>query len=155
MEDYDGRFAGLEKSLKDATETLRGEMSREVAGLQKEMAGRNTDLNGQLAETRRALQEESDKLASHHEQDTRKLADQISQLHATLDHKIQDLSAKFDEATMALHKQMQAQHVDLLKTLDARIRELSSVKADRATLATLLTDLAGNLTAESGSREVK
>jgi DNA repair exonuclease SbcCD ATPase subunit len=155
MEGYAGRFAGLEKSLQVATETLSAEISSEVARLEKEMVGKNSDLNGQLAESRRALQEESARLASQHEQDTRKLADQISQLQATLDHKIEDLAAKFDKATTAFHKQMQAQHVDLLNTLDARIRELSSVKADRATLATLLTDLAGNLTAESGSREVK
>jgi len=151
MEDYESRFVGLENSLKDAAATLRGEISEGLSAVQQDLSGKSSNLNSQLAETERALREDGIKLSEQQQQDSARLAESLEQVRTTLDTKIEAVATRFEEAIAALSSQMQSQNSELLKTLDTRLGELSSVKADRATLATLLTDLAGNLTSDAAS----
>ena len=136
MEDYETRFGVLERRLQEAVEMLRAEMSQGLSDLQQEVAGKSSDLGNRLA-------------------DSTELVNRIGRLQSTLEERIEAVVAKFEEASAALASDLQSQHAELLKTLDARVKELRAVKADRATLATLLTDLAGNLTADSEPRVVK
>lgn len=148
MRDVERRFARLEERLiKDTSDlkedvrrrldTLESYMRRETESLEAQIKSErgdrvdaHTGLSNELKEATRSLDKRATSIDEQHSKSQRELRQQMLEQHQQLS---EDLRAKVEE---------------ILGTLARTAQELRTDKADRATLASLLTEVAMRLTDE-------
>lgn len=153
MRDYDARFAQLEARLLKESSALRDDANRRFDALEalltQQMAALGDRLSGESGSRGHAVQELSQRitdLVQHVEQRTRQIDDQAGQ-------NLRDLQQQLQDQTRALTTEMGSGFDGLSATLDRQTSALRDEKADRASIAALLTDVARRLHPESGSNE--
>jgi hypothetical protein len=122
--DVKSRLDALERYVRDETESLVGQIKAE----HEDRVGANASLSRELKDTGAALERRLSSLDDQSSKRQRELRQQMLEQHQRLS---DDLRQKVDEVLAALARET---------------GELRSDKADRATLAALLTEMAMRLT---------
>ncbi len=148
MRDVERRFARLEERLLKETTSLKDDMRKRLDALEAYIRSEAESLEGQikserndrtdahgslsieLKETARTLERKSTSIDEQHSKGQRELRQQMLEQHQRLS---DDLQQKVEE---------------ILGTLSRTAHELRSDKADRATIAALLTEVAMRLNDE-------
>ncbi len=145
MRDYEQRFQGLEERLLREAAELRKHVDERFERLHEQMAKEVASLSSHLEEERKARsQSDSDilqQLRALNETLERKLEDQGGLTHNNLE----QLKAELADNTEQLSKAISTQGDTITKRLNQEVEDLRSAKTDRATLASLLEQIAAKL----------
>lgn len=148
MRDYERRFARLEERLLQETSELRDDVRRRLSALEQ-FVRQETE---SLADRIRTEQEERSDATRDLAEDARNAAKAFEKKAGQLDDAIGRVQRELRQQLLELHQNMSD---DVRRKVDdvlARLAQESSVlradKTDRATLASLLTEMAMRLTNE-------
>jgi DNA repair exonuclease SbcCD ATPase subunit len=148
MRDYDTRFARLEESLRKESSDLRDTTKKRLDALEtyvkKELEALEARLKGEKEE-----RTESDRqLASDLKGTAESIAKKISDVKDQLGEAKHELRRDLLQQSKDLSDEIGGKNEELGALLDRRVQELRNDKTDRATLASLLTEMAMRLTDE-------
>lgn len=148
MRDYDRRFGRLEERLLKETSDLREEVKKRLSAVEQLLRQEIDSLTDRL----RGDQEErvaADKdLARELHETTTALQKKTGQLDEQLARGLREVRQQLHEQRQQLTDELQAQADAVLARLGRETQELRSDKADRAALASLLTEMAMRLNDE-------
>jgi hypothetical protein len=146
MRDYERRFARLEDRLIQETAELRDEVRKRLAALEQFAKGETTTLAERLqqerddrADAERVLARDAQDAVKAFEKKTAQLGDQIGRVQSELRQQMLELQQRMAD-------DLRAKIDEVLARLGREATGLRADKADRATLATLLTEMAMRLT---------
>jgi vacuolar-type H+-ATPase subunit H len=153
MRDYEKRFARLEER-----------MLRESANLRDDTKNRLDSLDGYLKQELDTLSTRLKTEQSDRDTGDKDLAEGIRELSLSSDKKIAQLDEliaqnqrearqRLQEQSNALRDEIRQRNEDVLTTLEKAIQELRSDKTDRATLASLLQEVAIRLNSDFSSSQ--
>ncbi len=145
MRDYEQRFQGLEERLLREAADLRRHVDERFEALHQQMAEEVASLSSHLDEERKARSQSDSELVK-----------ELRTLNAALEKKMEDqgglthtnfeqLKAQLADNTSQLSKEILAQGDQLTKRINQEVQDLRSAKTDRATLASLLEQIASKL----------
>jgi hypothetical protein len=146
MRDVEKRFARLEERLVKDTADLKDEVRQRLEMLEAYVRREAESLDGQIKSER------ADRVDSH-----ATLSNELRDTARTLDRRSTTIDEQQSKGQRELRQQMLEQHQrlnddlrqkveDILGTLSRTAQELRTDKADRATIAALLTEVAMRLT---------
>ncbi len=148
MRDYERRFARLEERLVQETAELKDDVRRRLSALEV-FVRQETE---SLAERIRAEQEERSDATKDLAQDARNAAKAFEKKAGQLDDAIGKVQRELRQQLLELHQNMSDDVRQKIDDVLARLHQESNVlrndKTDRATLASLLTEMALRLTNE-------
>jgi len=140
MRDYDKRFARLEERLVKDTNDLKDDVRKRLASLEQyvkqevaALGDRLTAEQGERVEAAKDLGEQLRETAKAFEKKTAALDDQSARAQ-------RDLRQQLLDQQQRLTDEIQQKHQELLATLGRESGELRDEKADRAALASLLSN---------------
>jgi hypothetical protein len=145
MREYNQRFAELEERLINESVALREDLNKRLTALEqyvkKELDSLGTGLRGEQQSRAAAVKELAAGQVELSKSTDKRFADT-----ATAGEKSQrEMRAQLLEQTKALRDELQKKTGDLATMLRKETGDLRDVKADRSTLAALLTDMAARL----------
>ena len=129
MTEYEQRFQSLGASLDEAVDRLESVISDEGTARGKSF----------------------EELRQHHVKDAEELKQELSQWREESRKELETLRAELQAELRKVRQELDQSRAELLRAVEAKFGELSTAKADRTTLANLLTELAGSLS----SAEIK
>ncbi|MEO8484334.1 MAG: hypothetical protein ABI634_19155 [Acidobacteriota bacterium] len=146
MRDYERRFARLEERLMQETSELRDEVRRRLSALEQFVKQESESLDDRIrvehdarADATRDLAEDARNTAKAFEKKTGQLEDTVSRVQRELRQQILDLQQNLSD-------DMRQKIEDVVGRLNRAAADLRNDKADRTTLAALLTEMAMRLT---------
>ena len=148
MRDYERRFARLEERLIQETSELKDDVRKRLAALEQFVRQETESLSERI----RAEQEERSDATRDLAQDARTTAKAFEKKAGQLDDTISRVQRELRQQLLELHQNMNDDVRSKIDDVLGRLQQESSVlrndKADRATLAALLTEMAMRLTNE-------
>ncbi len=148
MRDYERRFARLEERFVQETAELRDEVRRRLTALEQFVKDETASLAERITVEQAARADETRDLARDWRENTRV----IEKKSAQLDDQIGRVQRELRQQILDLHQnvgdEMRHRIDDVLARLGRESTELRNDKADRATIAALLTEMAMRLTNE-------
>jgi gas vesicle protein len=148
MRDYERRFARLEERLIQETSELKDDVRKRMAALEQFVRQETESLSERI----RAEQEERSDATRDLAQDARTSAKAFEKKAGQLDDTISRVQRELRQQLLELHQNMNDDVRSKIDDVLGRLQQESSVlrndKADRATLAALLTEMAMRLTNE-------
>jgi len=148
MRDYERRFARLEERLIQETSELKDDVRKRLAALEQFVRQETESLSERI----RAEQEERSDATRDLAQDARTSAKAFEKKAGQLDDTISRVQRELRQQLLELHQNMnddvRSKIDDVLGRLQQESNVLRNDKADRATLAALLTEMAMRLTNE-------
>lgn len=145
MRDYEERFQALERQLRREVTDLSEEMTRRFVALEGQLKDEVKNLGGQLqnehAGRNKATQQLSDTIA----ETRRSLEAQFKEQGHALVKYLEQLEKKVDARTEALENALDKKATEIQQLLKKEVSSLRHDKTDRAALAELLVQLAGQL----------
>jgi gas vesicle protein len=148
MRDYERRFARLEERLIQETSELKDDVRKRLAALEQFVRQETESLSERI----RAEQEERSDATRDLAQDARTAAKAFEKKAGQLDDTISRVQRELRQQLLELHQNMNDDVRSKIDDVLGRLQHESSVlrndKADRATLAALLTEMAMRLTNE-------
>lgn len=153
MSDYELRFKRLEESLKSESNSMHDRIEKRFLSLQQSLQEQFGNLKELLQKEQEARSKALEQAEAHQARTTKTLEQTIQKLREDLNRSIDQVGSRLEDRSKTLKSDMKSDYEELRRMLEGHFQELSSNKADRATLATLLTDLAGNLSATQPSKK--
>jgi cytochrome c556 len=145
MREYNQRFAELEERLINESVALREDLNKRLTALEQYVKKELDSLGGNLRGEQQSRAAAVKELAAG-QVELAKSTDKRFADAATAGEKSQrEIRAQLLEQTKALRDEVQKKTGDLATTLRKETGDLREVKADRSTLAALLTDMAARL----------
>ena len=148
MRDYDARFARLEESLLKEAAELRESTRRRFEALETYVRKEIDALQSRLKTER----DERSESSSQHSRELKEASDALSKKIRDLDDHgasvASDIRQEILNSSRNLMDEMRARHDEISSVLERRFHELHHSKADRAALASLLTEVAMRLNDE-------
>ena len=148
MRDYERRFARLEERLLQETTELKEEVRRRLSALESFVKQETESLSDRI----RTEQEERSDATKDLAQDARNASKAFEKKAGQLDDAISRVQRDLRQQLLELHQNMSDDTRRKIDDVLARLQQESSVlrndKTDRATLASLLTEMAMRLTNE-------
>jgi seryl-tRNA synthetase len=148
MRDYERRFVRLEERLVQETGDLKEELRRRMAALEQfvkqeaeSLSDRISTEQNERADAARAIAQDGQAAARAFEKKASQLDDAISRVQRDLRQQILDLH-------QTLSDDVRQKTDDVVARLNRAAADLRNDKTDRATLASLLTEMAMRLTNE-------
>lgn len=148
MREYERRFARLEDRLVQETAELRDEVRKRLAALEQFAKGETATLAERLQQERderveadKDLTRDAQDAAKAFERKSAQLGDQIGRVQSELRQQLLDVQQQMAD-------DLRQKIDEVLARLGREATGLRADKADRATLATLLTEMAMRLTNE-------
>jgi len=142
MRDYDARFARLEEALAKETAEIRDNQRRRFDQLEQYI---KRELEAMEARIKTERQERSES-AGQHSRELKELGENLLRRLRELDDRglrvERDLRDGALQQSKELGDQMQQRQDEIVSLLERRFHELRQGKTDRATLATLFTEVA-------------
>ncbi|HEX2339357.1 MAG TPA: hypothetical protein VHI98_02665 [Vicinamibacterales bacterium] len=146
MRDYERKFARLEERLLKETGDVREDVRKRLASIEQLIRTEIEALSGRLkgeqderSKTVKDLSRQLEETARTFEQKTGQLDDQMARA-------LREIRQQLHEQNQRLSDEIRQQADDIVSRLVRESQELRTDKADRATLAALLTDMAMRLT---------
>lgn len=146
MREYERRFSRLEERLAQDTAEMKDEVRRRLAALEsfvrqesESLAARLTSEHEERTDVTRDLAQDVRAQAKAFEKKAGQLDDQIGRVQRDLRQQLLDVQKSLDD-------ELRRKVEDVLGRLARESRELRADKADRATIAALLTEMAMRLT---------
>jgi hypothetical protein len=148
MREYDKKFARLEERLSRETADLKDDLRKRLAALEQ-FVKKETEMLGDRLKTEHAERQEATKEVSREIRDASKAFEKkTSQLDELLAKGLRDLRQQLLEQHQRLSEDLAQKTGEVLAKLSSESREIRAEKTDRATLASLLTEMAMRLTDE-------
>ena len=148
MRDYDRRFTRLEEKLAQETADLRDDVRRRLTALEQFVKGETSS----LADRIKTENEERTDATRDLSRELREHAKAFEKKAGVLDDQIGRVQRELRQQILELHQQMtddlRRKIEDVLTRLGQESAELRHDKADRSTLANLLTEMAMRLNNE-------
>ena len=151
MRDYERKFARLEDRLVKDTADLRDELKKRLAALESYMKAEVETLSERLRIEQDARLGGAKELARVVSDTAQQFEQKTSQLDDLIARTQRDLRQQLHAVQQELGDDIRQRVEDVLARLAQDTRELRGDKADRRTLATLLTDMAMRLTADGAT----
>jgi DNA repair exonuclease SbcCD ATPase subunit len=148
MRDYERKFARLEDRLVKETADLRDELKKRFAALEAYMKAEIESLTDRLRTEQDARLGSAKDLARALSDTAQQFEQKTSQLDDLIARTQRDLRQQLHAVHQELGDDIRQRVEDVLSRLTQEAGDLRSDKADRNTLAALLTDMAMRLTAE-------
>jgi uncharacterized phage infection (PIP) family protein YhgE len=148
MRDYDRRFARLEERLLKETADLKDEVRKRLDALDGYVKSETESLAEQIKAEREERRESIADGARELKDATRSLEKKASQLDELLSRSQRDLRQQILDQHQRLSDEIRQKVEEVLAALARESETLRSEKTDRATLASLLTEMALRLTDE-------
>jgi DNA anti-recombination protein RmuC len=152
MREYDRRFATVEDRLLREAAALRDDISSRLTTseqyLRAELDGVSAKLGAEERSRLQGAREAMDALSAlNHE-----LSERVSALAEQTAQQQRELRAQMQEQHRALGEELQRRHHEVVEALRREAYELREVKADRAGLAAMFSELAARLSGGTDSR---
>ena len=148
MRDYERRFARLEERLLQETTEMKDDVRKRLGALEQflrqeveSLADRIKSEHEERADAEKNLASEARDAAKAFEKKTSALDDQIGRVQRDLRQQLLDLHQRMTD-------ELREKSDELIARLTKEATDLRTDKADRATLASLLTEMAMRLTNE-------
>ena len=148
MRDYDRRFGRLEERLLKETSDLRDEVKKRLSAVEQLLRQEIDSLTDRLRGDQEERVAADQDLARELHETTTALQKKTGQLDEQLARGLRDVRQQLHEQRQQLTDELQAQADAVLARLGRETQELRSDKADRAALASLLTEMAMRLNDE-------
>lgn len=148
MQEYEKRFAALEKRLLDETAALRDDVVRRM----EEIA---SDLDARLKKEGEVRAKSAKELASRVTAVARDLEKRAAKIEGRAATDLQATQEETRRESEARQAELAVVHQETLALIDTRSSALEENKADRAVISNLLRDFAAKLSNEQPSRSVK
>jgi hypothetical protein len=148
MRDYDRRFARLEERLVKETADLKDEVKKRLDALDAYVKNETESLADRLKVERDEREQASADGSRALAEAARTLEKKAGQLDEQLNKNQRELRQQILDQSQRLSDDMRVKVEDVLATLAREAESLRSEKTDRATLASLLNEMAMRLTDE-------
>jgi hypothetical protein len=146
MRDYDRKFARLEERLAKETSDVREDVKKRLASIEQlirtEIEALSDRIRGEQDERSKAVKE----LSRQIEETARAFEQKCGQLDDQMARGLREVRQQLHEQGKRLSDDIRQQADDIVARLVRETQELRTDKADRATLAALLNDMAMRLT---------
>ncbi|HEX2443421.1 MAG TPA: hypothetical protein VHJ77_05705 [Vicinamibacterales bacterium] len=146
MRDYERKFARLEERLSKETADVREDVRKRLASIEQlirtEIEALSDRLKGEQDERSKTVQD----LSRQIEETARAFEQKCGQLDDQMARGLRDVRQQLHEQGQRLTDDLRQQADDIVARLVRESQELRTDKADRATLAALLNDMAMRLT---------
>ena len=148
MRDYESRFASLEEALLKETSDIRETSRRRIDQLENYLKAEFEALQNRLKSER----EERADMGSQQSRELKEASESLSRRLRDFDDRgaavERDLRAQLLQQSKEFNDQLRARHDEIGTLLEKRFQELRHGKTDRASLATLFTEVALRLNDE-------
>jgi len=148
MRDYEARFARLEETLAKESADLRQDTRRRFDALEGFVKAELDKLGGRI----RSERDERGDSHSQISRDLREAADMLLRKIREVEDRAaeaqRDIRQEILQQSKELNNEIHSRHQTISATVDKRVQELRKDKTDRASLATLLTEMAMRLNDE-------
>ncbi len=142
MRDYEKRFARLEERLLKESQDLRDETRKRFDALETFVKNEFEALTGRL-QTEQRTRDESDQALYRELQNTGQTLDRkLTQFDEQTTRTQRELRQQILDQSKSLSDEIRQKHEELSALLDREVAELGNVKTDRASLASLFTEVA-------------
>jgi len=142
MRDYEKRFSRLEERLLKESQDLRDETRKRFDSLETFVKNEFEALTGRL-QTEQRTRDESDQALYRELQNTGQALDRkLTQLDEQTTRTQRELRQQILDQSKSLSDEIRQKHEELSALLDREVAELGNVKTDRASLASLFTEVA-------------
>jgi hypothetical protein len=146
MRDYDRKFARLEERLAKETSDVREDVKKRLASIEQlirtEIEALSDRIRGEQDERSKAVKD----LSRQIEETARTFEQKCGQLDDQMARGLREVRQQLHEQGKRLSDDIRQQADDIVARLVRESQELRTDKADRATLAALLNDMAMRLT---------
>lgn len=145
MREYNQRFAELEERLINESVALREDLNKRLTALEQYVKKELDSLGGNLRGEQQSRAAAVKELAAGQVELSKSTDKRFAESTAAGEKSQREIRAQLLEQTKALRDELQKKTGDLATTLRKETGDLREVKADRSTLAALLTDMAARL----------
>lgn len=146
MRDYERRFARLEERFLQETAELKDDVRRRLTALEQFVKDETASLGERITAEQAARADETKDLARDWRENARVFEKKTGQLDDQIGRVQRELRQQILELHQNVGDEMRQRIDDVLARLGRESTELRNDKADRVTLAALLTEMAMRLT---------
>ena len=148
MRDYEKRFARLEDRLLKESTDVREDVRRRLEALEQFTRTELESLTDRLKAEQQARLDAVEEVSRELRDAVKAVDKRLGQLDEQTTRGQRELRQQILDQSKHLSDEIQQKHDDLSARLEREVQELRADKTDRATLATLLTEMALRLTNE-------
>jgi DNA anti-recombination protein RmuC len=146
MRDYDRKFASLEGRILEATNELREDVQKRLSAIEQLLTREIDALNDRVKAEQDDRSAGARDLARQLDDTARNFEKKTSQLDDQMARGLRDVRQQLHDQHQQLSDDLKRQADQILDRLARESHQLKSDKADRASLAALLTEMAMRLT---------
>jgi Skp family chaperone for outer membrane proteins len=148
MRDYEKRFSRLEERLLKESQDLRDETRKRFDALETFVKSEFEALSGRLQSEQRTRDESDQALYRELQQTGQTLERKLAQFDEQSTRTQRELRQQILEQSKSLSEEIRQKYEELSGLLDREVAELGNAKTDRASLASLFSELSLRLTNE-------
>ena len=148
MRDYEKRFSRLEERLLKESSDLRDDTRKRFEALESFVKSEFEALAGRLQTEQRTRDESNQNLSRELQATGKTFERKLSELDEQTARGQRDLRQQLLDQSKNLSDEIRRKHDELAALLDREVAELGNVKTDRASLASLFTEVALRLNNE-------